>query len=407
MIQRRDYIERILERLRHYPVVAMPGPRQAGKTTLAGMLAEAIPDLEVHRFDLESPTDQARLANPELALGTLRGLVVLDEIQRMPELFPVLRVLADRSDTPARFLILGSASPALVRSAGETLAGRVSFVDVTGFSLLEVGLGDLPKRWWRGGFPRAFLADSDAVARQWHEDFFRTFLERDIPQLGIHVPAMTLRRFWTMVAHYHGQVLRVSELARSLGSSEPTARRYLDILCGTYVVRELPPWFENLKKRQVKAPKVYIRDSGILHGLLGIPDREALQSHPKLGASWEGFALQHVIGLTGDREAYFWATHGGAELDLLVFHRGQRLGFEFKYSEKPATTKSMHVAMADLGLNRLHIVHPGKHSFPLAEGIEATALPDLLEEMSETSNSAASHPIRSPIEPNSGENRRL
>ncbi|MCP5532541.1 MAG: ATP-binding protein [Akkermansiaceae bacterium] len=382
MLHRDGYIERIRERLRDYPVVALPGPRQAGKTTLAGMVAEALPELKVHRFDLESPSDVARLANPELVLGGLRGLVVLDEIQRMPELFPVLRVLADRPDTPARFLILGSASPALVKGAGETLAGRVSFVDVTGFSLLEVGLDELPKRWWRGGFPRAFLAGSDAVARQWHEDFFRTFLERDIPQLGIQVPAMTLRRFWTMVAHYHGQVLKVSELARSLGSSEPTARRYLDILSGTYVVRELAPWFENLKKRQVKAPKVYVRDSGILHGLLGIPDRAALQSHPKLGASWEGFALEQILTITGDREAYFWATHGGAELDLLVFHQGERLGFEFKYSETPATTKSMHVAMADLGLDRLRVVHPGQHSFPLAEGIDAITLPDLLEEMS-------------------------
>lgn len=380
MIWREGYIGQIRERLRDYPVVALPGPRQAGKTTLSEMVAEAMP--EVHRFDLESPSDLARLANPELVLGELRGLVVLDEIQRMPELFPVLRVLADRPGTPARFLILGSASPALIHGAGETLAGRVSFVDVTGFSLLEVGLDELPKRWWRGGFPRAYLAGSDAVARQWHEDFFRTFLERDIPQLGIRVPAMTLRRFWTMVAHYHGQVLKVSELARSLGSSEPTARRYLDILSGTYVVRELPPWFENLKKRQVKAPKVYVRDSGILHGLLGIPDRAALQSHPKLGASWEGFALEQILAITGDREAYFWATHGGAELDLLVLHQGRRLGFEFKYSEQPSTTKSMHMAMADLGLDRLWVVHPGKHSFRLAEGIDAVTLPDLVEEMS-------------------------
>lgn len=381
MKERDAYVARIRERLRDYPIVALPGPRQAGKTTLAGMVAAALPDLEVTRFDLESPSDLARLTNPELTLAPLRGLVVLDEIQRMPELFPVLRVLADRPDTPARFLILGSASPSLIRGAGETLAGRVSFVDVTGFSLPEVGMDELPTRWWRGGFPRAFLADSDAVARQWHEDFFRTFLERDIPQFGIQVPAMTLRRFWTMVAHYHGQVLKVSELARSLGSSEPTARRYLDILSGTYVVRELPPWFENLKKRQVKAPKIYIRDSGILHGLLGIPDRDALQAHPKLGASWEGFALEQILSLTGDREAYFWATHGGAELDLLVFHEGRRIGFEFKYSETPSTTKAMHVAMEDLGLDELHVVHPGKASFPLTETIRATTLPDLLEEL--------------------------
>ena len=379
MTDRQGYLTKIQARLRDNPVVALPGPRQAGKTTLARMLAGASPDLEIHHFDLESPADLARLTNPELALSPLRGLIILDEIQRMPGLYPVLRVLADRPDLPARFLILGSASPALVEGAGETLAGRISFIDVSGFSLSEVGTGHLAERWWRGGFPRAYLARDDKTARQWHEDFFRTFLERDIPQLGISIPATTLRRFWTMVAHYHGQILQLSELARSLGTSEPTARRYLDILCGTYVVRQLPPWFENLKKRQVKAPKVYIRDSGILHALLNIPDAVALESHPKLGASWEGFAIEQILSITGDREAYFWATHGGAELDLLVFHAGERLGFEFKYSEKPSTSKSMHIAASDLGLDHLYVVHPGKHSFPLTETITASTLADLLD----------------------------
>ena len=379
MTDRQGYLTKIQARLRDNPVVALPGPRQAGKTTLARMLAEASPDLEIHHFDLESPADLARLTNPELALSPLRGLIILDEIQRMPGLYPVLRVLADRPDLPARFLILGSASPALVEGASETLAGRISFIDVSGFSLSEVGTGHLAERWWRGGFPRAYLARDDKTARQWHEDFFRTFLERDIPQLGISIPATTLRRFWTMVAHYHGQILQLSELARSLGTSEPTARRYLDILCGTYVVRQLPPWFENLKKRQVKAPKVYIRDSGILHALLNIPDAVALESHPKLGASWEGFAIEQILSITGDREAYFWATHGGAELDLLVFHAGRRLGFEFKYSEKPSTSKSMHIAASDLGLDHLYVVHPGKHSFPLTETITASTLADLLD----------------------------
>lgn len=382
-LPRNAYRRLIGKRLRDNPVVALPGPRQAGKTTLARMFAEQeAGDEEVHFFDLESPADLARLANPELALEPLRGLVILDEIQRMPGLFPVLRVLADRPGPPARFLILGSASPALVEGASESLAGRVSFIDVSGFSLREVGTSKLADRWWRGGFPRAYLARSDAAGRQWHEDFFRTFLERDVPQLGIHIPATTLRRFWTMVAHYHGQILKVSELARSLGSSEPTARRYLDILCGTYMVRQLPPWFENLKKRQVKAPKVYIRDSGVCHALLGIPDRDALQAHPKLGASWEGFCLEQILDLTGDREAYFWATHGGAELDLLVFHKGRRLGFEFKYSERPQVTKSMRIAAEDLGLDRLHVVYPGKHRIPLEENLEATPLPDLLEILS-------------------------
>jgi hypothetical protein len=343
------------------------------------MLAAESPEWEIHSFDLESPADLARLANPELALSSLEGLIILDEIQRMPELYPILRVLADRPKIPARFLILGSASPTLLEAACESLAGRISFIDVAGFSLSEAGMEHLAKRWWRGGFPRAYLARSGAAARQWHEDFFRTFLERDIPQLGITIPAMTLRRFWTMVAHYHGQILKVSELARSLGSSEPTARRYLDILCGTHVVRQLPPWFENLKKRQVRAPKIYIRDSGVLHALLSIHDPIALQSHPKVGASWEGFAIEQILSITGDREAYFWATHAGAELDLLIFHKGQRFGFEFKYNEQPRTSKSMRIAESDLALDHLYVVHPGRHSFPLDKSITASTLPNTIE----------------------------
>ena len=379
ILERNAYLASISERLEDFPIVALPGPRQAGKTTLSRLLTDSMPERKVHTFDLESPADLARLTNPELTLSPLEGLIILDEIQRMPELFPILRVLADRPGTPARFLILGSASPELVKGASESLAGRVSFVDVSGFSLIEVGTENLARRWWRGGFPLAYLAKNDAAARQWHEDFFRTFLERDIPQLGIRVPAVTLRRFWTMIAHYHGQIWNAAELAKSLGSSEPTARRYLDILSGTYVVRQLPPWFENLKKRQVKAPKVYIRDSGICHSLLDIVDRTALDSHPKLGASWEGLAIEQILSVTGDRNAYFWATHAGAELDLLVFHGGKRLGFEFKYSEKPTTSKSMHVALADLALDRLYVVHPGKHEFPLTETITATPLPKVLQ----------------------------
>jgi predicted AAA+ superfamily ATPase len=382
MVAREGYLRLIRERLRDNPVVALSGPRQAGKTTLARLFSESSPDTEIHHFDLESPADLARLGNPELVLSPLRGLIILDEIQRLPELFPVLRVLADRPGLPAHFLILGSASMSLIKAASETLAGRISFIDVSGLSLNEVGAENLSRRWWRGGFPRAYLARNNEAARQWHEDFFRTFLERDIPQLGINIPASTLRRFWTMVAHYHGQILKVSELARSIGSSEPTARRYLDLLTGTYVVRQLPPWFENLKKRQVKAPKVYIRDSGIFHALLGIPDHAALESHPKLGASWEGFAIEQVLSITGDRDAYFWATHGGAELDLLLFHQGKRLGFEFKYADKPATTKSMHTALADLSLDHLHVVHPGGHSFPLTEQISAITVPALMKKLS-------------------------
>lgn len=376
-IQRTAYLEVIRERLRDNPIVSLVGPRQAGKTTLARMLAAATPG-PVHLFDLEAPSDLARLANPELMLRPLTGLVILDEIQRRPDLFPLLRVLADRPEAPARFLILGSASPALMQAGSESLAGRVSFIDVTGFSLAELGADSEPRLWWRGGFPRAYLAPDDASARQWVDDFRRTFLERDIPQLGLRVPALTLGRFWTMVAHYHGQVLNLAELARALGASEPTARRYLDILSGTYVVRQLPPWFENLKKRQIRSPKVYVRDAGLLHALLGIPDVAALQGHPKLGASWEGFCLEQILHLCGDRDAYFWGTHGGAELDLLLLHGGRRLGFEFKYSDQPGTTKSMRIAQQDLGLDQLYVVHPGTHEFPLDQAITAIPLPRLI-----------------------------
>lgn len=377
-VKRTAYLQTIRERLRDYPVVSLVGPRQAGKTTLARTLAEESAEA-VHFFDLESPADLARLTNPEMVLRPLNGLVILDEVQRRPDLFPLLRVLADRQPAPARFLVLGSASQALVHAGSESLAGRVSFVDVTGFSLAELHGSALAKLWWRGGFPRAYLASDNATARQWHDDFFRTFLERDIPQLGIQVPAATLRRFWTMVAHFHGQILNQAELARALGSAEPTARRYLDILSGTYVVRQLTPWFENLKKRQVKSPKIYVRDAGILHALLGIASPEGLQAHPKLGASWEGFCLEQILSLTGDRAAYFWATHSGAELDLLLFHQGQRLGFEFKFSEQPATTKSMRIAQQDLSLDHLYIVHPGERDYPLDESITATPLAHLLQ----------------------------
>jgi hypothetical protein len=377
-IRRTDYLQRIRTRLRDNPIVSLVGPRQAGKTTLARTLAEESTG-PVHCFDLESPADLARLANPELALRPLAGLVILDEVQRRPDLFPLLRVLADRPGLPARFLILGSASPALIKAGSESLAGRVSFIDVTGFSLEELGADAMSRLWWRGGFPRAFLASDDAATRQWLDDFRRTFLERDIPQLGIQVPAATLGRFWTMVAHCHGQVLNLAELARALGSSEPTARRYLDILSGTYVVRQLPPWFENLKKRQIRSPKVYIRDSGLLHALLGVADPPGLQSHPKLGASWEGFCLEQILSVSGDRDACFWGTHSGAELDLLLLYAGRRLGFEFKYSEQPTTTKSMRIAQQDLSLDHLYVVHPGEHEFPLDESITAITLPGVVD----------------------------
>lgn len=378
-IPRRQLLQDIDIRLKQNPVVSVLGPRQVGKSTLAREVASL--EGTSHYFDLEDHRAVARLAEPLSALERLHGLVVIDEVQRKPELFPLLRVLADRSPLPARFLILGSASPDLVRGVSESLAGRVSFVDVSGFSLAEVGADSFNRLWLRGGFPRSFLADSEASSHQWRVDFVRTFLERDIPQLGITIPAATLRRFWTMIAHFHGQVWNAAELARSLGSTEPTARRYLDILSSAFMVRQLPPWFANISKRQVKSPKVYVRDSGILHTLLDLGNREELESHPKLGASWEGFALEQVLQLTDPANAYFWATHGGAELDLLVFKGGKRFGVELKFTDTPRTTRSMHIAIQDLGLSSLAIVHPGNESFPLTEGIEAISIREIADRL--------------------------
>ena len=373
MLKRPQYLNAIEERLKANPVVALLGPRQVGKTTLARQIKRA----DIHYFDLEDPTVANRLAEPKTALEPLTGLVILDEIQRMPELFPLLRVLADRRPLPARFLILGSASPGLMRGISESLAGRVSFVDVNGFDLIEVGKKALGKLWWRGGFPRAFLADSDADCRRWQEDFLRTILERDLPQLGITVPAMTLRRFWTMLAHFHGQIWNAAELARSLGSSEPTARRYLDMFASMFLVRELPPWFENLGKRQVKAPKVYVRDTGLLHALLGIANQRDLEYHPKVGASWEGYAVEEVIKSFRPDEAFFWATHGGAELDLLLFKDGRRIGVECKRADAP--TPSMRIALKDLKLDHLYVLYPGEKTYSLAKNVEVMPLADFVK----------------------------
>jgi predicted AAA+ superfamily ATPase len=380
MIERRQYRADVEARLRTSPVVALLGPRQTGKTTLARQISGG---RAVHYLDLEDAAVVKRLAEPKSALEPLTGLIILDEVQRQPELFSLLRVLADRRPLPARFLILGSASPWLVRGVSESLAGRVSFVDVHGFDLDEVGAKGWRELWWRGGFPLAFLAESDEDSRRWQEDFLRTLLERDLPQLGVSTPAATLRRFWSMVAHFHGQVWNAAELARSLGATEPTARRYLDTLTSMFLVRQLQPWFENLGKRQVRAPKVYVRDSGLLHALLGLDSFHALEGHHKLGASWEGFALEQVLRISSDREAYFWATHAGAELDLLVNSRGRRWGFEFKYSDAPGMTKSMHIALEDLKLERIFVVYPGKDAYPLHERVEALALAHLHERMAE------------------------
>ncbi len=359
--------------LRRNPVVALIGPRQCGKTTIARDVAGP----SAHVFDLESPVDVARLANAQTVLSPLRGLVVIDEVQFQPSLFPLLRVLADRRPTRTRFLLLGSASPDLIRDSSESLAGRVAFVPMGGFSLREVGLASIRRLWLRGGFPRSFLAPGDDASRRWREDFVQTFLERDIRKFGVEVPPQALRRLWTMLAHYHGQVWNASELSRSLGEAHTTVKRHLDILTGALMVRQLPPWFENLGKRQVKAPKVYLRDSGVLHALLGLPTMAALGSHPKVGASWEGFVIEQILRRTGDRDAYFWATPAGAELDLLVFVRGRRIGFEVKYADAPRLTKSMAIATADLRLDQLFVVYPGETSYPLRTGVEVLAIRDL------------------------------
>ena len=375
MIPRPEALNRIADTFRIHPVAALLGPRQCGKTTLAQMIAEREP---CTYFDLENPVDIRRLSAPMRALDELSGLVVIDEVQRRPDLFELLRVLVDRPRNPARFLLLGSASPWLIKGVSESLAGRIGFVDLSGFDLREVGVEQRARLWIRGGFPRSFLAVDDLASMKWRDDFIRTFLERDIPQLGITIPAETLRRFWTMIAHYHGQIWNAAQLARSLGTSENTARRYLDILAGAYMVRILPPWFENLRKRQVKAPKIYIRDSGILHALLQLRTLEDLQGHPKLGSSWEGFALEHVIGVLNTRDAYFWATHAGAELDLLVRVAGKRYGFEFKYADAPGRSRSMHVAIQDLGLEHLWVIYPGHHEYALDEKISVIPLDAVL-----------------------------
>jgi hypothetical protein len=376
MILRQQALERIARAFRVHPIAALLGPRQCGKTTLARMLAEREP---CTYFDLENPVDSRRLSVPLRALEDLSGLVVIDEVQRRPELFELFRVLVDRPRRRARFLLLGSASPQLVKGVSESLAGRIGFIDLSVLNLNEVGAQQRDRLWIRGGFPRSFLAEDEEASTAWREDFIRTFLERDIPQLGITIPSETIRRFWTMVAHYHGHVWNAAEFARSLGSAEKTARRYLDILAGAYMVRVLSPWFQNVGKRQIKAPKIYIRDTGILHTLLQIRTLSDLQGHPKLGASWEGFALEHVIAAFGTRDAYFWATHAGAELDLLVMSQGRRLGFEFKYADAPGRSRSMLVALEDLKLEHLWIVYPGAQEYSLDEKITVCPLHDIAD----------------------------
>ncbi len=376
MIRRSVDAKAIATALRRSRVVAVLGPRQSGKTTLARAL---VPPDSLNYFDLEDPQSLARLAEPDLALRPLKGLVVIDEVQRRPELFPLLRVLADRKPLPARFLILGSASPELLKQSSESLAGRIETVHLDGLRLSDLGAAAQPKHWLRGGFPRAYTARSERDSFAWRRQFLTTVVERDIPQLGFDTPAQALQRFWAMLAHYHGQIWNAAELARSLGSSEPTARRYLDILTGLFMVRQLQPWHENLSKRQVKAPKIYLRDSGLLHALLGVPDRRSLELHPKIGASWEGYAVEEILKASKPDAAYFWATHQGAELDLLLFHGRRRTGIECKRADAPTLTKSMQTAMADLKLDRLIVAYPGNRRYPLGPKIEAAPLANVCD----------------------------
>jgi hypothetical protein len=374
VIRRPDYLKQIESGLRTSPLTALLGPRQCGKTTLARQISSR---RNAHYFDLEKSSDLARMENPERTLDGLKGLVVLDEVQRKPGLFPHLRVLADRKPLPCRFLLLGSASPWLMKHTSESLAGRVRFIEMAGFSPRETGWNKQERLWVRGGFPPSFLAATDKDSLVWRDHFIQTFLERDIPQMEIRVPSATLGRFWSMVAHYHGQVWNASEIGASLGFSHNAARRYLDALDGAFVLRQLPPYFVNLGKRLVKSPKVYVRDSGLLHALLNLRTQAELETHPKLGASWEGFALEQVLRITGDRNAFFWATQAGAELDLLVEKGGKRWGFEFKMDDAPGLTKSMRVALEDLKLEHLWVVHPTQAAYSLEKRVEVIPLSGL------------------------------
>ncbi|MCU0913084.1 MAG: ATP-binding protein [Planctomycetes bacterium] len=382
MIERQKEIATLRALLRRHRIVGLIGARQVGKTTLARQLARTWPG-RVEYVDLENPEDEARLVDPMLALKPLRGLVVLDEIQRIPNLFPLLRVLVDRPQRPARFLVLGSASPELLRQSAETLAGRIVYHEVGGFSLEEVGVAHQSRLWIRGGLPRSFLARSAAESHEWRQGFIRTFLERDLPQLGLRVNATTLRRFWTMLAHYHGQIWNASEFARSFGVADTTVRDYLDRLTSAMVVRQLSPWHENVAKRQVKSPKVYLADSGLLHTLLNLRTQTDVEAHPKVGASWEGWVLEQVVRrLNVDRqECFFWATHAGAELDLLVVRGRKRLGFEVKRTVAPGLTASMRQALLDLRLDWLDVIHAGDRTFALGDRVRALATSRLLDDL--------------------------
>lgn len=377
-IQRTKELGLLAERVATTPVVAILGPRQCGKTTLADQFARRERIDSVHRFDLEDPRDLARLEQPMLTLEELPGLVVIDEIQRRPELFPALRVLVDKRPK-THYLILGSASRDLLAQSSESLAGRISYLELGGFSLDILPEDAAQRLWMRGGFPKSYLAASAAASFQWRQDFVTTFLEQDIPNLGIRIPAHTLRRFWMMLAHYHGQIFNAAEIGRSLSLSDATARRYLDTLAGTFLIRQVQPWFYDTQKRLVKRPKIYFRDSGLLHALLALEDREDVLNHPRLGASWEGFALEQAIQHLNLREqdVFFWGVHTGAELDLVFQHKGKLCGIEAKYGDAPTLTKSMHSAMEELSLAHMWVIYPGPRAYQLASRVSVVPIHQL------------------------------
>ncbi len=376
MIDRKGKIDSIRRALGRSPVVVLTGPRQSGKTTLARQFLSAD---SINYFDLEDPLSLARLDEPMTTLRSLRGLIVIDEVQRKPDIFALLRVLADREEQEARFLILGSASGDLLRQSAESLAGRAEQVTIGGFSLRELGVEALQSLWLRGGFPRSVLAAGEEDSLVWRKQFIQTLLERDFPQWGVKVPAETLRRFWAMLAHYHGQTWNAAEPARALGVSESSCRRYLDLMSDALMIRQLKPWHANLSKRQVKSPKIYVRDSGLLHQLLGLDSEKALMMHPKIGASWEGFVIEQILLMETYDEAFFWATHQGAEIDLIL-QRGERLfGIECKRADAPRLTRSIRIAVEDLGLERVVVVYPGNKRYRLSDKVEVVPVTQLSE----------------------------
>ncbi|OGT76935.1 MAG: hypothetical protein A2W76_04640 [Gammaproteobacteria bacterium RIFCSPLOWO2_12_47_11] len=376
MIERPSWIKAIKTALDRSRVVTLIGPRQCGKTTLA---REFLPEDSANYFDLEDPASLARLNEPMTALGELKGLIVIDEVQRRPDLFPVLRVLVDRKKFTGKFLILGSASGDLLRQSSETLAGRTETLTMRGFSLAELGNPEHSRHWLRGGFPLSYLASNEKGSVAWRKNFIQTLLERDLPQWGVRVPAAALWRFLTMLAHFHGQIWNSSEPARTMGVSEPTIRRHLDLLTDAFMVRQLQPWHANVRKRQVKAPKIYLRDSGLLHQLLGIQTKKDLLNHPKMGASWEGYVLEEVLDIVQPDEAYFWATHQGAEIDLIVRKNSKLYGIECKRTDAPKLTPSMRIALDDLQLNRIVVVYPGIKRYSITAEVEAVPLSEITE----------------------------